>query len=196
MIVQPSVLVTPGQSWTSKSVLESVSQWVPWIWIPGNCLWAAWLDVPASWVWAPICSAYSLDRPAPFLPCFMPACICSWGLFYVCFIFRIASYFPAAPGFSHLYRLPFCHPSCQDSDHAIWLQEEVAPGSERTLDWELNRPGFWPCSHLSLSQYCASPLFSFAPVSPSIKWKDWPDCWGLFQHSHSMMLWGFWKRDG
>lgn len=113
----------------------------------------------------------------------MPASICSWGLFCVCFIFSIASYFPAAPGFSHVHRLPFCHPCCQDSGHAIWLQEEVAPGSEITLDWELNRHGFWPCSHLLLSRYCANPLFSFAPVSLSIKWKDWPDCWGLFQHS-------------
>ena len=117
----------------------------------------------------------------------MPASICCWGLFPCMFHLHCSQLISAAPGFSHLHELP----SCQGSDCATWLQEEVAPGNERTLGWELSRRGFWPCSHLSLSGYCSSPLFFFIPVSPSVKWKDWLDCWGLFQHSHSVMLWVF-----
>lgn len=56
--------------------------------------------------------------------------------------------------------------------------------------------GSGPVPHLLLSWYCANPFFSFAPVSVSIKRKDWPDCWGLFRHSHSMMVWGFGREMG
>lgn len=152
MIVQPSDMVTLCQGWTSWRC-GPVIQRVPWVWIPGNCLRAAWLDVIASWVWTPICSAYPLNMLALFLPCFMPASIWPWGLFPCLFHLHSSQLFPAAPGFSYLHELSFCHPSCQGSDSAIWFREVVAPDNERTMSSKLSRHVFWPCSHLSLSGY-------------------------------------------